>query len=150
MAKIGRPSKYTPELAKEICDAIATSTLSLNELADMHDHWPIAANIWRWRNTNSVFRSMYTKAKKEQVDVSIDFMQQLINEPHKNIDPATGRQIIDVPMLRVKIDAIKWKAAKLMPRDWGDNKDLEATNTELTEDIKKRQSEMDERNRKDF
>lgn len=149
MAKVGRPTKYTPELAQEICDAISTSTLSLNELANMHEHWPIAANIWRWRNTNLEFRSMYTQAKKNQVEVSVDFFQELMNEPHKFVDE-NGHERIDVPMLRVKIDAVKWKAAKLLPNDYGDTKQLETANPEIDDDCKRRMKEQDERNRKDY
>ena len=47
MAKVGRPSKYTPELAQEICDAVASSTLSMKELCSAHEHWPVYENIWR-------------------------------------------------------------------------------------------------------
>jgi len=147
--KRGRPTKYTNELAMEICDAISSSSLSLKELADSHNHWPDAANIWKWRNTNLEFRAMYANAKKSQVEVSIDFMQEMLNEPHKFIDPETGLSRIDVPMLRTKIDAIKWKASKLLPKDYGDLKQMETINSEVDEDSKKRFAEMDARNKKD-
>lgn len=146
----GRPSKYTPELAQEICDTIACSTLSLKELADSHDHWPDCASIWKWRHTNLEFRAMYANAKRNQVEVSIDFMQEMMNEPHKYFDPETGRERLDVPMLRVKIDAIKWKAGKLLPKDYGDMKQLETVNNEVNDDCKKRYSELDNKNRKDY
>lgn len=150
MAKVGRPTKYTPELGQEICDAISSSTLSLGQLSDMYEHWPERTNIWRWRNTNLEFRNMYANAKKNQVEVSVDFMQEMMNEPHTYIDPETGIQKVDVPMLRVKIDAIKWKASKLLPKDYGDLKQLETVNAEVDDDCKKRFADMDERNKKEY
>lgn len=146
----GRPTKYTPELGQEICDAIASSSLSVKELASTRDHWPAYENIFRWRNTNLEFRQLYAQAKKNQVEVSVDFMQEMMNEPHKYTDPETGIERIDVPMLRVKIDAIKWKAAKLLPKDYGDMKQLENVNAEVDDDCKKRYSELDSKNRKDY
>lgn len=151
MAKVGRPSKYTPELAQEICDAVASSTLSMKELCSAHEHWPVYENIWRWRNNNLEFRKMYAQAKINQVDVSIDLYQELMNEPHKHIDEETGRTIVDVGMVRVKIEAIKWKAAKLRPREWADIKELETMGSDLADDARKRYIEqLDKNNRKDY
>ena len=148
--KNGRPSKYTPELAKEICDAISTSELGLVHLVDLHPHWPERATIFLWRRTQPGFSDMYTKAKEDQQEVSVEYMQEIMNEAHTYIDRETGMKRVDVPMLRLKMDAIKWHAAKLKPRVYGDAKVQEPVNNEVDADCKKRYQQLDDRNRKEF
>lgn len=145
----GRPTKYTPELGDEICEVISSSELGLLHLCNARPHWPDRATIFIWRRKHEDFRNKYTKAKEEQTEVCVEYMQEIMNEPHRYTDPETGRIIVDVPMLRVKIDTIKWQASKLKPKKFGDLKVQETTNSEIDEDLKKRMKEMDEKNRKD-
>jgi len=147
--KMGRPTTYTKELGEEICNAIATSELGLAHLVDLHPHWPHRATIFTWRRTHQDFGDMYTRAKEDQTEVVVEYMQELMNEPHKWEDPETGLTRIDVPMLRLKMDSMKWHAAKLKPKKFGEPKVQEPTNNEVDEDCKKRYREMDERNKKD-
>jgi hypothetical protein len=149
MAKMGRPSKYTPELGEEICAAIACSELGLAHLVNANPHWPERSTIFLWRRTHADFSDKYTKAKEDQVEVSVEYMQELMNEPHKWIDE-TGSLKLDHNMMRMKMDAIKWQAAKLKPRKFGDAKEQEVINTEVNDDCKKRYSELDSKNRKDY
>ena len=148
--KVGRPTKYTPELGEEICNAIASSELGLAHLVDLNPHWPDRSNIFIWRRRHEEFRDKYTKAKEDQTEVSVEYMQELMNEPHKYQDLETGLMKLDVPMLRLKMDAIKWQAAKLKPKKYGETKVQEQVNTEVDEDCKKRYREMDYNNRKDY
>lgn len=146
----GRPTKYTPELADEICAAIASSELGLVHLVKQNPHWPERANIFIWRRKYPEFRDKYTRAKIDQVEVSVEYMQELMNEPHKYFDEELGREVVDVSMMRLKMDAIKWQASKLMPKKYGDQKDLNTQNDDLNEDCKKRYEEMDKQHRKEY
>lgn len=150
LKKVGRPTMYTPELADEICDAIASSELGLCHLVDQNPHWPERQVIFIWRRKHPEFDDKYTKAKEDQVEVSVEHMQEIMNEPHKYVDLETGFQKIDTGMLRLKMDAIRWQAGKLKPKKFGDAKVQEPTNTEVDEDCKKRYREMDEKNKKDY
>lgn len=150
LKKTGRPTKYTKELGDEICEAIASSELGLLHLCNANPHWPDRSNIFLWRRKFPEFRDKYTQAKEDQTEVSVEYMQEVMNEPHKWIDQETGLTRIDVPMLRLKIDTMKWQVGKLKPKKFGEAKDQVLPNTELDEDCKKRYSEMDKRNRKDF
>jgi len=147
--KIGRPTKYTPELGEEICDAIASSELGLVHLVDSHPHWPHRATIFIWMRKHPEFRDMYTRAKEDQVEVSVEHMQEIMNEPHKYEDLETGFIKLDHNMLRLKMDAIKWQASKLKPRKFGDAK-VEEANNDLHEDVIQRKHDLDERNKKEF
>lgn len=150
LKKSGRPTMYTSELADEICDAIASSELGLCHLVDQNPHWPARQIIFIWRRKYPEFDYKYTKAKEDQVEVSVEHMQEIMNEPHKYVDLETGFTKIDTGMLRLKMDAIRWQAGKLKPKKFGDAKDQESQNTELSEECKKRYSDMDKRNKKEF
>lgn len=150
LKKTGRPTKYTQELGDEICEAISSSELGLIHLCNAHSNWPDRATIFKWRLKFPEFGDKYTRAKEDQTEVVVEFMQELMNEPHKWEDPESGMVKIDVQMLRLKIDTMKWHASKLKPKKFGEAKDVELPNTELDADCKKRYSEMDKRNRKDY
>lgn len=148
--KMGRPTKYTRALAEEIAAAIASSELGLIHLVNQNPHWPDRATIFTWRRIHDEFRDMYTRAKEDQTEVVVEYMQEVMNEPHKWKDQETGLTRIDVPMLRLKMDTMKWQAAKLKPKKFGDNKVQEPINTEVDEDCKKRYADMDKKNRKEY
>ena len=112
MAKRGRPSKYTLELAEEICQSVASSSDGLRILCAQNPHWPDRSNIFIWLRKHPEFRDLYTLAKKEQSEVMIDYLQELLAEDHHYMDE-NGNERLDVAMLRVKVDAIKWQAGKL-------------------------------------
>ncbi len=116
--KIGRPTKYTPELAEEICNAVASSGDGLQVLCDANPHWPGRCNIFIMMRKHPEFRAKYVAAKQEQCEVLVDYMQEIMNESHKYTDEF-GNERIDVPMLRLKVDTIKWQACKLLPRQYG-------------------------------
>lgn len=150
LQKVGRKTMYTPELADEICDAIASSELGLCHLVDKNPHWPSREIIFIWRRRHPEFDHKYTCAKEAQVEVCVEHMQEIMHEPHKYIDLETGYQKIDHSMLKLKMDAIKWQASKLKPKKFGDSKTQEPVNTEVDEDCKKRYADLDKKNRKEF
>lgn len=62
---IKRPTNYTPELAEEICKAIAISTTEeLKQLCNKNKHWPCKATIRAWRREYPEFQDMYLQAKQ--------------------------------------------------------------------------------------
>lgn len=148
--KAGRPTTYDFKLAKEICDATASSELGLFHLCEQNPHWPARSTIYLWLRTHKEFSEIYTKAKEDQTEVSVGYMQEMMNESHKYEDRETGQIRCDVPMMRLKMDAIKWQAAKLKPRKYGDFKQEELSNTDIHEDSMKRKQEMDEKYKKEF
>ena len=118
MSKGGRPTKYTPGLAEEICDVVASSSDGLRVLCEKNPHWPHRSNIFIWLRKYESFRDKYTQAKKDQSEVFVDYIQELMAEEHKYFDE-NGNERIDTSMLRLKIDTIKWQAGKLNPRLYG-------------------------------
>lgn len=150
LLKRGRPTKYNEVLGKEICDVIASSELGLIHLVDANPHWPHRATIYKWLRLHPIFRESYYKAKEDQAEVIVEYMQEAMNESHKIVDIETGAVKIDVPLLKLKIDTFKWQAGKLKPKKYGDAKEQELPNTELDEECRKRFEGMDKRNRKEY
>lgn len=123
----GRPSIHTPELAKEICDTIATSSKSLQTLCQMYSHWPSFNAIYEWIADNRCgFGEMYAKAKEAQSDYLVDDILRIIDKPETFIDES-GQERNDVAMMRLKVDSLKWQAMKLKPRKWGDRIEVSAS-----------------------
>ena len=113
--KMGRPSLYSDELAREICERVAASDVGLLWVCEADD-MPSAATVKRWLRDRDDFRAMYVRAKEEQgAHQGERAIQTVIEEK----DPARAR---------VLFDAFKWSAAKLAPRQYGDTQALRLLN----------------------
>lgn len=147
--KMGRPTLYSDELATEICETIGSSEKGLLSLVEENPHWPRRSVIFRWILKYSQFRDMYHKAKEQQTDVSFEYMQELMAEPHYYIEKDTGQKRVDVNLLRLKINTMQWQVAKLKPRKYGDVKSQDLPNAELEEDINQRYHDMEKEDKKE-
>ncbi len=102
----GRPTIYTDELAKEICDRIAEGE-SLKAIC-LSNGMPSRSIIYDWKRDNPIFSDMYAQAKRDQADSLADEIHYIADtEP----DPAKAR---------VRVDARKWTASKLRPGSYGE------------------------------
>lgn len=130
--KVGRPSKFTPELATEICEAIATSDMGIHRLCKKHKHFPDPVQIFRWLMNDEEdegkreFRKQYARAR----DIQAEFMRDKMNEvvAPKAIDKrgfGVGAQIINRDKLIA--DTFKWQMSKLAPKVWGDKLQVDQT-----------------------
>jgi hypothetical protein len=147
----GKPAKYSEELASEICETIISSELGLMHLCNENPHWPHRAQIFKWIAKYPEFGDKYRKAKEQQTQICFEYMHELMNEPHVFIDPETGIHEVDSSLLRLKLDHFKWHVAKLKPKEFGDTKQLEITNSDIADDSKRRlQQQLDEKNKKPF
>ncbi len=101
-------SVYTDALAESICDAIANGA-SLRKICEQPD-MPDRMTVLRWVETVQGFAAKYGRAREAQGD----YMDDLI------LDTADTTTSENAPASRVKIDAYKWRAAKLKPKAYGD------------------------------
>lgn len=150
--KMGRPTKYSVELADEICEKISSNSCGLQTLCFENPHWPERSVIFVWMRRYPDFKHKYAVAKYEQVEVDIDDYQEIMSEEHTYVDEF-GNKRIDVPMLRAKLDAIKWKAGKLMPKKYGNDNAVEDLKTKtdlLLNECKLLKDQLDEKNKKDY
>jgi hypothetical protein len=156
--KGGRPTSYTPELAAEICQAVATSEYGLKRLCEMHPHWPakITINLWRFKDLNG-FSAQYNKAKQAQIDLLVEQCMDISDDISRDtVVNNQGNEVCNseyVNRSRLRVDTRKWIASKLVPRVYGDAKQLEIKteeNEQLKEELKKLRLELAAKNSRDY
>jgi hypothetical protein len=127
---VGRPSKYTEALAKEICEAIATNAIGLKKLCALHPNWPDKATIHLWKIKNEEFYDLYARAKQKQADLMAEECLDIADDSSSDtIIDENGNARCDnefVQRSRLRIDTRKWLASKLLPKVYGtqDNKSI--------------------------
>lgn len=107
---LGRPSKYSVELAEQICDLVARG-LSLRTICVKSD-MPSTSTVCKWLTEHSEFSEQYARAREEQADVYADEIVEIADA----VEPDSAA----VSKAKLQIDARKWKAAKLAPKKYGD------------------------------
>jgi hypothetical protein len=113
--KMGRPTKYTQELADEICMAVSTCTLGLGKLCALHPSWPDRDTINTWRVLNRDFSAQYHEAKKIQADLYAEECMDIID----------ASSIEEAQLSKIRVNTRQWVASKLLPKVYGDSKAVE-------------------------
>lgn len=108
--KGGRPSSYTPEVAKRICDHIASGGYA-TELKRFG--LPSEATVCEWQIKYPEFAELYARAREQRAET---FAAQIVEIADTEEDPNRAR---------VRIDARKWIASKLFPRMYGERQTVE-------------------------
>lgn len=101
-------SKQTPEVKDTICARIADGE-SLRAISK-DEAMPGRRTVLEWLEQDEAFRAKYARAREAQGD----HMDDLI------LETATACTEATVGSSRIKIDAYKWRAAKLRPKVYGD------------------------------
>jgi len=117
----GRPSKYDPLLAAEICTRISNGE-ALRQIC-MDENMPVQSTVYLWLSRFNEFSDMYAKAREDQADTLADEIQALADHEPKQIYDERGNAKYDpahINWMRLRVDARKWVAAKLKPRKYGD------------------------------
>lgn len=119
--KRGRQPLYTDELGDEILTrmrcghTLAAIAKDLGMPADTLRTWG-----WREKSSTPAFVAAYAQARLAQAQAWGDQIVELSDEAELK----DGR-MADVERLKLRIDARKWVAAKLFPRDYGDKQQHE-------------------------
>ena len=153
--KKGRPTGYTLELAKEICESIASTSKGTKKLCAENQHWPCQDTLFAWLKAYSEFSEQYARAKMCQVDYLVDEMLEIADDVSSDsfLDEE-GRTIMNssaITRARLKIDTRKWLACKLVPRVYGSKPENEnRIDPVIEQEIKGMRARLDEKNRKDY
>ena len=120
--RIGAPSLYTPELADEICVQIAAGR-SLNSICKAAE-MPEIRTVLRWLTETDEksdrFRQSYAHARQQSADALVD---EIVDIADYTLEDPNSR--------RIRVDARKWVASRLKPREYGDIQRIEG-NIEVT------------------
>lgn len=123
---LGRPSDYSKEIADEICSRLAMGE-SLRAICgkDRDDFIPHIGTVLRWVSERPDFREQYTRAREVQAETMADEIVSIADggEGAKFADPDALAQMTQRDRLRV--DARKWVASKLLPKKYGDKVEVE-------------------------
>ena len=122
----GRPTDYTDELAFEICEEIENSVHGVKVLCEKNKHWPTSRTVQRWTKNNEKFCRLYALAKERQADYMADEMIEVAYDDKRDwrtiVDENGKEKTVFVPEAvnrsRLKIDTLKWQAARLAPKKY--------------------------------
>ena len=99
-------TKYTAELAEEICERIAIGE-SLRTICK-DEHIVAAKTVDHWLSEREDFRKQYARARERQAE---HYAQEIIDIADTDPDAARARN---------RIAARQWYASKLKPKVYGD------------------------------
>lgn len=114
--KMGRPTDHTDELVDRICEELAAGR-SLNRICKEEDWAPDKSTFYRWMYRHENIRAKYAMAKNAQQEYAAEDILEIAYAA----DPTTYN------VARLKVDAHKWIASKLLPKRYGEKQQLEHT-----------------------
>jgi hypothetical protein len=110
--KTGRPTLYTDELGQKIAELMAEG-MSARKIAQ-RDDMPSRQTLDRWIDSIPAFAAICARAREAQAD----YMADKIVEESYAATPA------DVQVAKLRVDTLKWLAARLAPKKYGDSTTL--------------------------
>lgn len=130
----GRPSKFTQELADEICERISEGE-SLRRIC-LSEHMPERRTVYSWlmKPEFEGFQHQYTRARELQAENFADEMNDIAddgsNDYMENVDDqgaVIGYKLNGehIQRSKLRIDTRKWIASKLKPKKYGDKIEVE-------------------------
>ena len=133
----GRPSKFTKELASDICEALADGKSFRTICADKKKY-PSAVTIYNWLATNEEFLKQYARAKERYADRVAEEIIEIADDSSEDeifieADEESGKSAKKVmnnefvQRSRLRVDARKWIAARLAPKKYGDKMQQEVS-----------------------
>lgn len=118
---MGRPSKYTPKLGEGICaeivDGIPIRAICKKYKIDVR-------TLFRWLERDEMFRQQYARAREIQAEVIADEIVAISddgsNDTYTDGDGQVRTNFDVVQRSRLRVDARKWVASKLLPKKYGE------------------------------
>ena len=120
----GRPSRYTTELAADICRRLADGEPLRSICRD--PAMPDKATVLRWLadKAKADFRDQYVHAREMQADALFDEALEIADETTGDLTTdKDGKEIVrheNIQRSRLRVDTRKWAAGKLAPKRYGD------------------------------
>lgn len=123
----GRPSIFTPEIAKEICDRIALGESVISITRDAH--MPCELTVYRWVNDDREgFGKDYADARLRQawryqdeiMDIADDGSNDFVERVRKDGSTETVFDAEHYQRSRLRVDSRKWYLSKVLPKVFGD------------------------------
>ena len=130
LLKRGAPGMYTPALGAKICRAIATSADSIKKICSRNPDFPVREVIWGWRIDHPDFANMYNEARRAQADLLAEEINEIADDDSQDVvmgEHGEKQNTEYIARSRLRVDARKWIACKLLPKVYGDKTITEGT-----------------------
>ena len=115
----GRPSDYSDAIADAICELLCEGH-SLRSIC-LADDMPNKSTVFRWLGVNPKFRDQYTCAREAQADAMADDILDIADDGSNDFMGEDEKYNGDaVARSKLRVDARKWLASKLLPKKYGD------------------------------
>jgi hypothetical protein len=109
---------YTEELAAKICADLVRG-MTLRQIC-AQEGMPAPSTVVTWAlQEDHPFAEKYDRARRVQYDLQFDELDELSK------GPGEGDDQVKVARDRLRVDTLKWKLAKALPKIYGDNKTIE-------------------------
>jgi hypothetical protein len=128
----GRPTKYSKQLADEICRLISEGK-SIATICK-RDDMPSRDTVHAWIKDKPDFSYNYAQAKDEGAEAFVDQIIDIADEMPRMIENKNGELVVDsawVTWQNNRVHARKWIAVKLLPRKYGDKMDVTSQGEKL-------------------
>jgi hypothetical protein len=109
----GRPTTYSEELGRQICDAIAASQDGLRKTLEANPELPAFGTVQHWVRNNAQFSGMFAQAKRQQIEAMAEDIVDISRDD--SLEPNDKR---------IRVDTLKWLLSKLIPKTYGDKIDV--------------------------
>lgn len=128
--KVGRPTKYSKELAQKICARLAMGESMRTVCKD--ESLPAMSTLFKWLSEIKEFSEQYEKAKQESTDAMAEEILDIADDgtnDYMEIERADGsvKEVLNaehVQRSRLRVDTRKWLMAKMKPKKYGDKIDM--------------------------
>lgn len=154
---LGRPTDYNDEIADYVCEQVATHDCGLDKIIANDPKMPSSKSVYRWRYKHPLFRQKYALAKMAQADILAEQCLSISDDARGDAKLTdSGEEVVNAEFVarsRLRVDTRKWLASKLMPKQYGDARqieDLQAQNDNLRAELKELREALEKENKKDY
>lgn len=130
MAERGRPTSYTPEIGRAICERVARGE-TIKQITRDED-MPPDSTVRGWILDNREgFSELYARAREMQFEVMSEDILEIADDgsndwmdrhrEYKGVDKVENAEAI--ARSRLRVDTRKWLLSKLAPKKYGDKVD---------------------------
>lgn len=122
---MGRPTKYSQELANLICENLAIGQ-SLRTVC-LKEDMPSIATVFNWFKVYPDFLVQYARATEERSEAMAEDILDIADDGTNDWMEINGRDVPDqeaIQRSKLRVEARKWLMSKMKPKKYGDKVDL--------------------------
>tara|TARA_R110000737_G_scaffold51406_8_gene72657 strand:- start:1301 stop:1720 length:420 start_codon:yes stop_codon:yes gene_type:complete len=135
--------KMTENNFLEILDRLASGETVAAVLRSDKNRFPSQPQFYKGLRSNEEWRSKYNEAR---IDQAQHFFDKIVNEAESLDDKDLNHAQVNAK--RVKIDALKWAAARLSPMDYAEKMNAKVSGTGANGELIVKWADSDDKNKK--